>query len=45
VWGTYSQKTYQLRDQVDAERERRKTRDPHEEAVVADPDGEEVVSN
>jgi ParB/RepB/Spo0J family partition protein len=45
VWGTYSQKTYQLRDQVKAEHERRKAPNPHEKAVVADPDGEEVVSN
>jgi ParB/RepB/Spo0J family partition protein len=42
VWGTYSQKTHQLRNQVSTERARRKTPDSHEEAA---PDGEEVVSS
>jgi ParB/RepB/Spo0J family partition protein len=45
AWGTYSQKTYQLRDRVDAERERRKAPNPDEKAVVADPDEEKVVND
>jgi ParB/RepB/Spo0J family partition protein len=45
VWGAYSQKTYQLRDQVKAERERRNVSNSREEAVSADPDGEEVLNS
>ncbi len=45
AWGTYSQKTYQLRDEIDAERERRKSPSSHEEANVADPDAEEVLNS
>jgi ParB/RepB/Spo0J family partition protein len=44
VWGTYSQKTYQLRDQVNAERERRDASNSREEAVIADPGPEEVLN-
>ena len=45
AWGSYSQKTYQLRAQVSAERQRREAPDSHEAADADDSDGEEVLDS
>ena len=45
AWGSYSQKTYQLRAQVNAERQRREAPDSHEAADADDSDGEEVLDS
>jgi len=45
VWGTYSQKTYQLRSQIDNARERGEAPGSHEQAQTEDTDGEEVLDS
>ncbi len=42
AWGPYSQKTYQLREQLAGARERGEVPDSHEQAHAQDTDGEEV---